>query len=62
LAARRPAGGGGDLFFVGGVAENPAIVRLLEERFGHPVLVPPRPQIISALGAALLAAEGEDRN
>jgi predicted CoA-substrate-specific enzyme activase len=53
--------GDGDLFFVGGVAENPAVVRLLEKRFGRPVLVPSRPQIVSALGAALLAAEGEDR-
>lgn len=48
--------GDGELVFVGGVAENPAVVRLLEERFGHPVTVPPRPQIVSALGAALLAA------
>ena len=53
--------GDGDLFFVGGVAENPAVVRLLEARFDRPVLVPPRPQIVSALGAALLAAEGENR-
>ena len=42
----------------GGVAAyNPALVRMVEEAFGRPVLVPPDPQFIGALGAALFAAE-----
>lgn len=49
--------GDGELVFVGGVAENPAIVSLLDRRFGGRVHVPPRPQIVSALGAAILASE-----
>jgi predicted CoA-substrate-specific enzyme activase len=38
------------LVFVGGVARNRAVVRLLQERSGLKVLVPPHPQFIGALG------------
>ncbi|MBM4274039.1 MAG: 2-hydroxyglutaryl-CoA dehydratase [Deltaproteobacteria bacterium] len=38
------------LVFVGGVARNQAVVRLLGERSGLQVLVPPHPQFIGALG------------
>jgi activator of 2-hydroxyglutaryl-CoA dehydratase len=39
----------------GGVAKNPAVVKLMGERLGLPVLLPPEPQITGALGAALIA-------
>jgi len=48
----------GALVMTGGVVEhNPFLVRLVEESFGRPVLVPPAPQHVGALGAALLARE-----
>jgi activator of 2-hydroxyglutaryl-CoA dehydratase len=50
----------GALAMTGGVVSyNPALVRMVEEAFGRPVLVPPDPQFIGALGAALFAAEME---
>ncbi|OIQ09587.1 R-phenyllactate dehydratase activator [Moorella thermoacetica] len=39
----------------GGVAKNPGVVKSLEETLGTSIRVPPDPQIIGALGAALLA-------
>jgi len=39
----------------GGVAKNIAVVRELESRLGFPVWLPPEPQVVGALGAALLA-------
>lgn len=48
----------GALVMTGGVVEhNPFLVRLVEESFGRPVLVPPAPQHTGALGAALFARE-----
>ena len=41
------------LLFAGGVAHNPCIKSLLEESLGEPVLVPARPDLVGALGAAL---------
>lgn len=41
----------------GGVARNQGVVRALRERLGWEILVPPEPDIIGALGAALLAKE-----
>ena len=41
----------------GGVAKNEGVVRALEERLAVKLFVPPEPQIIGALGAALLARE-----
>jgi predicted CoA-substrate-specific enzyme activase len=41
----------------GGVAKNEGVVRALEERLAVRLFVPPEPQIIGALGAALLARE-----
>jgi predicted CoA-substrate-specific enzyme activase len=43
------------LAMTGGVAKNPAVVKLMEERLGLPVFLPPEPQITGALGAALIA-------
>jgi (R)-2-hydroxyacyl-CoA dehydratese activating ATPase len=48
---------GGDLVFTGGVAKNPCMRTLLEQKLGCEILVPDDPQCIGALGAALLAAE-----
>ena len=39
---------------VGGVAKNLGVVRAMEEKMGHPIQVPPEPQLIVATGAALL--------
>lgn len=44
-----------ELVFAGGVARNPCLRALLEERLGLPLLVPENPQIVGALGAALSA-------
>ena len=42
--------------FTGGVAKNPGVRHSLEAGIGLPILVPEKPQIMGALGAALLAA------
>ena len=39
----------------GGVAMNPAVVKLMGDRLGLSILLPPEPQITGALGAALMA-------
>jgi len=39
----------------GGVAKNVGVVKLLEERLGDPIQVSEEPQIVGALGAALIA-------
>ena len=43
-----------DVVFSGGVAKNLCIKRLIERRFGIELKIPPEPQIIGALGAALI--------
>lgn len=48
---------GRPMAFAGGVAKNRAMVRALEEVLGLPLCIPPDPQIVGALGAALLARE-----
>jgi len=45
------------LLFCGGVAHNQAVRSLLEKKLGMPVLVPEQPQLVPALGAALVARE-----
>jgi activator of 2-hydroxyglutaryl-CoA dehydratase len=47
----------GDIVFTGGVAQNPCMQVLLKGILGRTVLVPENPQLVGALGAALLAAE-----
>ena len=47
----------GDIVFTGGVANNPCMRQLLEEKLGRKVLCPDDPQFVGALGAALLAGE-----
>jgi len=49
---------GGPIFFAGGVAKNTCIRHLLEKDLQIPIVVPDNPQIIGALGAALLLEEG----
>jgi predicted CoA-substrate-specific enzyme activase len=46
--------------FAGGVAKNVGVVRALEEVLGETLIVPEEPQIVGALGAALLARDGTD--
>jgi len=41
----------------GGVARNPGVVRALGEALSCPITVPPEPDIVGALGAALIALE-----
>jgi len=45
--------------FAGGVARNPCMRRLLEDALGIPVLVPEHPQMVGALGAAIIAGESD---
>jgi predicted CoA-substrate-specific enzyme activase len=42
----------------GGVSKNIGIIRAMEAKLGKPVLVPEDPQIVGALGAALVAQRG----
>ncbi len=42
--------------FTGGVALNPAMVSALSSRLGSRLVVPPDPQLVGALGAALVAS------
>lgn len=46
-----------DIVFTGGVARNPCMRELLAEKLDRKVLVPDEPQLVGALGAALLAGE-----
>ena len=57
LAAR--VGVRDSVVMTGGVAKNRAVVRLLSEDIGHQIRVPEEPQIVGALGAAIIAREGE---
>jgi predicted CoA-substrate-specific enzyme activase len=43
----------------GGVAKNIGVVKAIEEEIGEHLVIPPEPQIIGALGAALLAMENQ---
>jgi len=52
----------GALVLTGGVvAHHPLFVRLAEQAFKTPALVPPEPQFVGALGAALLALERTEK-
>lgn len=43
------------LVFAGGVAQNPCLQQLFAEALGVPLTVPTEPQLVGALGAALVA-------
>ena len=49
----------GDVVFCGGVALNACLQRLIEHELGRPVVVPEHPQLLAAIGGALLAASSE---
>ncbi len=53
----RRVGAEGNVAFTGGVAYNPCMKVLLEKQLGVKVLVPENPQLVGALGAALLAGD-----
>jgi len=42
-----------EVVFTGGVANNQLLVDILADRIGRPVNVPPQPEIVGAIGAAL---------
>ncbi len=45
----------------GGVAKNIGVVRALEDVLGEQLIVPEEPQIVGALGAALVARDEAQR-
>ena len=45
------------ILFAGGVARNPCMRYLLKEALGSDILVPENPQMVGALGAAMLARQ-----
>jgi len=51
----------GKVVFAGGASLNRCLGRLLGEKLGMELIVPESPQLVGALGAALLAKRGEDR-
>jgi len=50
-----------DVSVVGGVALNTGLVKIMEEEMGFRILVPERPQIVAALGAAVIARENIEK-
>jgi predicted CoA-substrate-specific enzyme activase len=48
------------LVFSGGVAKNDAVKKYLEKELGFEVYRPERPQLVGAIGAALIAKEKQD--
>ena len=47
----------GPIVFSGGVAKNPCIRELISQRLGRKIFIPQKPQMIGALGAALILEE-----
>jgi (R)-2-hydroxyacyl-CoA dehydratese activating ATPase len=43
------------LVFAGGVAHNPCVHQILQEQLGQPLIIPEDPDMVGALGAALVA-------
>ena len=50
-----------DVAVTGGVALNRGLVRILESELGFEVMVPEEPQLVAALGAAVVAQENIER-
>ena len=46
------------MVFTGGVAKNIGMKKALEKRIGMHLVIPDEPQIIGAVGAAMIAQEG----
>lgn len=53
LSALKRVGASGPLVFAGGVAKNPAMVKLIADGYGTGVLIPQDAQLLGAYGAAL---------
>ena len=51
-----------DVAVVGGVAFSEGLVKIFSEEFGFNVLVPENPQIVAALGAAVIARENIEKS
>jgi predicted CoA-substrate-specific enzyme activase len=49
----------GDVIMIGGVAKNIGVVNALENLIKRPLIVPENPQILTALGAALMSLPGQ---
>jgi benzoyl-CoA reductase subunit A len=47
-----------DVVFIGGVARNSGVVAILKHQLGMDVLIPKEPQLLGAIGAAIIAASG----
>ncbi len=62
LAMLRRVGEQPPLLFAGGVAHNVCVRALLEESLGQDIIVPPNPDLVGALGAALSAREHPKRS
>ncbi|HPE41571.1 MAG TPA: BadF/BadG/BcrA/BcrD ATPase family protein, partial [Thermotogota bacterium] len=45
------------VMMTGGVAKNVGVVNSLRDKLQIPLIVPPEPQIVGAIGAALIALE-----
>jgi len=56
-----PVGFKKELVFTGGVAKNVGIKKALEDEIGLEIIIPEEPQIMGALGAALLAKNDLDK-
>jgi len=50
-----------DIAFIGGVAHNIGVIDSLQNLLGTDVLIPENPQIVGAIGAALIAREQGDK-
>jgi len=50
-----------DVAVVGGVARNKGLIDILEKELGFKVLVPENPEMVAALGAAILAKENIEK-
>lgn len=50
---------GGEVVFTGGVAQSDLLRKMLAKELGTTVSVPPHPQLIGALGAAVIASENK---
>jgi (R)-2-hydroxyacyl-CoA dehydratese activating ATPase len=50
---------GGEVTFTGGIARNPDISRLVAKKLGISLNVPEKPQLVGALGAALVGFEAQ---
>jgi predicted CoA-substrate-specific enzyme activase len=59
LSLLERVGVAGEVAMTGGVAKNIGVVKALEEKIGCPLKVHSEPQIVGALGAALIALEKE---